>query len=223
MDPRLRVAVGASRRWYDDVFGLHGTPVHVERGLWSSLDRPPPFHSAAKTLEPHLDAARVLRAVDAFEHCTVADSFGDLDLDRCGFDLLFAATWVHRDASSTPEIWPAGWSQVETAEALAEWSAAHDYDQVLPPAVLHHPRFRILSCRRGGVLVGGGVIHRGDADVGISNAWGAGAATESDGLIAAASALHPDQVLTDYAYGAELDALLTSGFTALGPQLVWIR
>jgi hypothetical protein len=29
--------------------------------------------------------------------------------------------------------------------------------------------------------------------------------------------------MTDYEQGAELDALLAAGFTALGPQRVWIR
>ena len=218
------MAVDASRRWYDDVFALHSIPVRVERGLWWALGPPPPFHSAAKTLVPGVETDRVLRAVDAWEHCSVADSFGDLELDRCGFDLLFEATWVHRAPSEhAAGKLPTGWSLVDTTEALAEWSVAHDYEDVLPPAVLDHPRFQILACHRGGRLVGGGVTHRGDGDVGLSNAWGAGAATESGDLLAAASALHPGQELTDYEQGAELEALLAAGFSALGPQRVWIR
>ena len=112
---------------------------------------------------------------------------------------------------------------VDTEESLAEWSVVHDYEDVLPPAVLHHPRFRILACHRGGHLVGGGVTHQGNGDVGLSNAWGAGSAAESDELLAAASALHPGRAFTDYEQGAELDALLAAGFTALGPQRVWVR
>ena len=218
------MAVDASRRWYDDVFALHATPVRVERGLWWAQGGPPPYHSAAKTLVPGVETVRVVRSLDAFEHCGVADSFGDLELDRFGFDLLFEATWVHRAPSDgTAGELPAGWSLVDTAESLAEWSVAHDYEDVLPPAVLHHPRFRILACHHDGLLVGGGVTHQGDGDVGISNAWGAGAPTESGGLVAAAAALHPGQAFTDYDQGAELDALLALGFTALGPQRVWVR
>jgi hypothetical protein len=37
------------------------------------------------------------------------------------------------------------------------------------------------------------------------------------------SVLHPGRAFTDYASGAELEALLTAGFAALGPQRVWIR
>ncbi len=224
MDPRLRTAVEASRRWYDDVFGLHGTPVHVERGLWTALGPPPPFHSAAKTLMPGVDAVRAVRAVDAFEHCAVADSFGDLELDRYGFDLLIDATWVHRAPSPHPTTQlPTGWSVVDTPQSLAEWSVAHDYVDVLPPAVLQHPRFTILACHRDGRMVGGGVTHQGDGDVGVSNAWGVGSAAASGDLLAAASALHPGRAFTDYDEGAELDALLAAGFTALGPQRVWVR
>jgi hypothetical protein len=226
MDPRLRTAVDASRRWYDDVFGLHGIPVRVAGGLWSALGQPPPYHSAAKTLERRVDTARVVRAVDAFEHCSVADSFGDLELDRYGFDLLFEASWVHRGpVDHTTRRLPDGWSLVDTPDSLAEWSVAHDYVGVLPPAVLHHPSFQILACRRDGLLVGGGVTHRGDGDVGagISNAWGVGAVAESGELLAGASALHPGQSLTDFAEGVELDAMLACGFTALGPQRVWVR
>jgi hypothetical protein len=224
MDPRLRAAVDASARWYDDVFALHRIPVRVEDGLWSALGPPPPWHSAVKTLEPGVEVERVVRTAERFEHGTVADSFGDLELDRYGFDLLFSASWVHRDPSlDNTRGLPDGWSLIDTAESLAEWSLAHDYLGVLPPAVLHNPRFRILACHHGGHLAGGGVTHQGDPGVGLSNAWGAGAVAESDELLKAASALHPGQAITDFAEGTELDAMLASGFTALGPQLVWIR
>jgi hypothetical protein len=224
MDPRLLLAVDASRRWYDDVFELHGIPVRVEDGLWSALGRPPPYHSAAKTLEPGVELDRVLRAVAHLEHCSVADSFGDLALERHGFDLLFEATWVHRSAPPDPAVTlPPGWSQVEAPAALAEWSTAHDYDGVLPPAVLQHPRFRVLACHRDGLLVGGGVTHAGGAVVGLSNAWGAGVEGGPGELLAAASALHPGRAFTDYAEGAELDGLLAAGFSGIGPQRVWLR
>jgi hypothetical protein len=224
MDPRLLSAVEASRRWYDDVFGLHGIPVRVESGLWSALGPAPPFHSAAKTLRPAVEAARTVRAVGALEHCSVADSFGDLELDRHGFRLLFEATWVHHGpAHATARSLPAGWTVVDGPDTLALWSAAHDYEGVLPPSVLGLPQFRILACHRDGLLVGGGVTHDSGAVIGLSNAWGVGAVAESDELLEAATALHPDRSFTDYAGGAELEALLAAGFTALGPQRVWIR
>jgi len=44
----------------------------------------------------------VLLAVEGFEHCSVADSFGALDLSAAGFELLFDATWVHRAPLAEP-------------------------------------------------------------------------------------------------------------------------
>ena len=94
---------------------------------------------------------------------------------------------------------------------------------MLPAWVLDHDAFRILACHRGGRLVGGAVTHDGGGTLGLSNSWGVGLLTQSDEVLTVVSGLHPGRALTDYAYGAELEALLAAGFTALGPQRVWIR
>jgi hypothetical protein len=224
MDPRLRAAVDASARWYDDVFALHRIPVRVEDGLWSALGPPPPWHSAVKTLEPGIEALRVVRATAGFEHCAVADSFGDLELARHGFEVLFEATWLHRGPDGAASVaLPDGWSVVGNVAELTEWAAAHDYAGVLPPAVLDDARFRILACRRDGRLVGGAVTHDADGTVGLSNTWGAGLVAESDEVLRAVSSLHPGRAVTDYAQGAERDAMVAAGFTPLGPPRVWSR
>jgi hypothetical protein len=216
--------VDASLRWYDDVFALHGIPVRVGDGLWSALGPPPPWHSAAKALEPGIELARVVRSTAGFEHCAVADSFGDLDLAPYGFEVLIAATWLHRaPEAATPGVLPDAWSVVGDVDALGAWAAAHDYVGVLPEAVLHHARFRVLACHRDGRLVGGAVAHDGGGAVGLSNTWGAGRVSESGDVLRAVSALHPGRAVTDYAEGDERDAMVAAGFTALGPQRVWIR
>lgn len=227
MDARLRAAVDASLHWYDDVFALHGIPARSHDGLWCSLAQPPPWHSTAKTLEPGVDARRVVRAVAGFAECSVADSFGDLGLDEHGFELLFEAAWLHRPpapGSAPTGPLPEGWSLVRTESALAEWNAAHDYTGVLLPGVLSQPRFHVLARHRDGVLTGGAVTHRGSAVVDLSNLWGAEDDPDLyDEVLAAVSALHPGLAVTGYATGEELDALLARGFAALGPQRVWLR
>lgn len=224
MDPRLRLAVDASVAWYDDVFALHGIPAQVDAGLWSALGSPMPWHSAAKTVEPGVETERAVEAVSVYDHRSVADSFGDLALDDHGFTLLFEATWLYRgpvaDAGGDP---PEGWSVVADADGLAEWSAAHDYVGVLRPAVLDHPRFRVLACHRAGALVGGAVTHDGAGALGFSNAWGAGEVAASAEVLAVVAALHPGRAITDFAQGTELEAMLAAGFASLGPQRVWIR
>jgi hypothetical protein len=59
--------------------------------------------------------------------------------------------------------------------------------------------------------------------VGLSNTWGAGQVSESNEVLAAVSALHPGRSVTDYAAGAERDAMVAAGFVPLGPQRVWLR
>ena len=129
MDPRLRAAVDASARWYDAVFALHGIETWVQDGLWSALGRPPPCHSALKTLAPGIPGERVVRAAAGFEHCAVADSFGDLGLEGHGFEVLIEATWLYRDLDrvSVGHL-PEGWSVVAAGRAdgdLADAEAAH--------------------------------------------------------------------------------------------------
>jgi hypothetical protein len=225
VDPRLRAAVDASLGWYVDVFALHAIPARTRRGLWSALADPPPWHSAAKTLEPGVEAAHVVLATGGFERCSVADSFGDLALDRHGFELLFEAAWFHRPPTDGPSgPLPQGWSVVSTAPDLAAWNEAHDYTGVLVPGVLDNPRFRILARHRDGALVGGAVTHRGTDVVDLSNVWGGDDdPTMYDEVLAALQALHPGRAVTGYADGPELDEMLARGFTGIGPQRVWIR
>ena len=140
----------------------------------------------------------------------MADSFGDLDLDRHGFELLFEAAWFHGPAvDGPPGPLPEGWSVVSTAPDLAAWSEAHDYTGVLAPAVLDNPRFRILARHRDGALVGGAVTHRGTDVVDLSNVWGDDDPSLYDEVLAAVQALHPGRAVTGYADGAELEEMLT--------------
>lgn len=217
VDPRLAVAVEASRVWYDDVFALHGTPRTVDGALWRALADPPPYHSVAKTLAPGVRAAAVLETVRSG---TVADSFADLDLP--GFTLMFEATWVHHPGGSSGAV-PGAWSVITTPELLALWSRLHDYVGVLPAAVLDRPEFTVLGCFDGADLIGGAVLHDRSRGVGLSNAWVLpGRALDWEGLLAMARAVHPARELTDYASAEDLDSLLQLGFQAVGTQRVWV-
>jgi hypothetical protein len=219
VDPRLRLAVEASRAWYDDVFALHGVPTASDDDLWRALGDPPLYHSVVKTLRPGVPAWVVLEAVNGSG--SVADSFADLDLP--GFRLLVEATWVHH-AGGTRGAVPDAWSVVATPDALALWSRLHDYVGVLPPIVLDRPAFTVLGRFEGEDLVGGAVLHDGSRTVGLSNTWARpGHPLDWQEMVAAAHAVHPDRALTDYAYGEDLHGLLAAGFHAVGSQRVWLR
>jgi hypothetical protein len=226
VDPRLRAAVDASLAWYDDIFALHGIPASTDAGLWWALESSPPWHSEVKTTEPGVDVARVLAV---YEGGSIADSFGDLDLRPHGFTVLIEAAWVHHAPVAEPASdLPLGWTVVRDTGLLAEWNAAHDYAGVLIPAVLDHPAFAVLARHSGGALVGGAVVHRpagsGHGVVGLSNTWSAGSFdVDHAELLAVIGALHPGAGITDYAGGAELDAMVAAGYATIGPQLVWVR
>jgi hypothetical protein len=224
VDPRLRAAVDTSLAWYVDVFALHAIPTQVDGDLWWARRPPPPWHSCVKTVEPGVGVDRVLAV---HQHGSVADSFGDLDLAPYGFTVLVDATWAHHPPIDPPPSGlPGGWTVVRGAGLLEEWNRAHDYAGVLLPAVLGRPAITVLARHVHGALAGGAVVHRGDRPdvVGLSNTWSTtSAGVDHAEVLAVAAALHPGASITDFAEGADLDAMVAAGYAPLGPQRVWVR
>ncbi|WP_377644918.1 hypothetical protein [Oryzobacter terrae] len=223
-DARHEAAVRASLHWYEDVFALHGIPTTVADGLWRALGEPPRWHSAAKTLRPDVSVDQVRDAVAGFGHCSVADSYGTLDLGGAGFERLFTASWLHLEPLSEHGGWPPGWGTVDDEGELERWNDAFDTSGVLLPSMLGHPRFTVLACRAGGALVGGAVLHRTGEFVELSNCWAVGDGGEDiASMVACAGILFPQRPLVGYARGEELDRWCASGFRRTGPQVVWVR
>ena len=108
VDDRVVVAAANNAAWCDLICRLHGIPTSLESAFWVAQRRSPEFYPDAVTLLPHAAAEEVLRRCDGGRGCSVKDSFGTLDLARWGFDELFQAQWIFRDAgmssarSSTP-------------------------------------------------------------------------------------------------------------------------
>ena len=222
-DPRLLAAVGASRRWYDDVFALHQIAVGSDQGLWWAEGAPPRWHSAVKTLAPTTDPSQALQRMERHPQGSVADSFGLLDLVPHGFDLLFAAKWLHHRAvaATTP---PADWSRVVDADLMARWNEHHDTVGVLPTDLWAHPRFTVLARHDGDDLTGGAVLHDAGTVVGLSNGWSSGDhPLDPLELLVLAAATHPDRDVVDFAWGDDLEDMLGAGFEPVGPQHVWVR
>jgi hypothetical protein len=225
MDPRLVAAVETSRRWYDDVCAVHEVPVWCDDRLWVALAAVPAYHSTVKTLTPDVGRDAVLAAMERHPVGGVADSFGTLDLSADGYTLLLDATWLHHEGFDDA-VWPEGWSVVREEALLAAWAEAHDYVDVLVPAVLAHGGFRVLARVADGVPVAGAVIHDAGPVAGLSNGWssrGPVTALDHAELLACAAVLHPGRPVTAYAWGDELDAMLDAGYQPLGAQRVWVR
>ncbi len=219
----LLAAVGASRRWYDDIFALHRIAVGSDVTLWWAEGAAPRWHSAVKTLVPTTDPAPALRRMEGHPHGTIADSFGLLDLTGQGFDLLFAATWLHHPGVPAAAQ-PLGWSRVLDADLMDRWNRHHDTEGVLPSDLWAHPRFTVLARHDGDDLTGGAVLHDAGTVVGLSNTWAStDAPVDPRELLDIAADVHPGRAVVDYARGADLEAMLGAGFEPLGPMHVWIR
>jgi len=222
-EQRLLGAVAASRRWYDDVFDLHRIAVGSDGALWWAEAAPPRWHSAVKTLVPTTDPSGALLRMERHPHGGIADSFGLLDLAAHGFDLLFAATWLHHGGVRTGAR-PPGWTRVRDCELMARWNRHHDTVGVLPVDLWAHPRFSVLARQDGDDLTGGAILHDAGSVVGLSNTWSVeDLPLDPRDLLDLAAQTYAGRAVVDYARGAELEAMLEAGFEPLGPHHVWAR
>jgi hypothetical protein len=225
MDPRLRSAVDASVGWYDDLCALHGVGSILVDGLWSALGTPPPLHSDAVVVEPDVTADRVLARLDGRANCGVKDSFATMDLSVEGMELLFSATWIHREAQSNRgRRVPAGWVAVTGADQLSEWTGQHDTGGVLLPPLLQCAHFRILARYVDDRIVTGAVARLGSGAVDVSNVYAVpGHRVDWTELAEVVGAFFPGRPLVGYERGEALAAALDGGFSPLGELRVWFR
>lgn len=225
MDSRLRSAVDASIGWYEDICTLHGVGSMLTDGVWSALDPPPPLHSDAVVVEPSVTADRVLTRLHGRARCGVKDSFARIDLAIGGMELLFSATWFHREGGrSEPRAMPSGWVTVRTADRLAEWTGQHDTGDVLLPPLLRRGHFQILAKQVDDRIVAGAVARLGSGVVDVSNVHALpGHSLDWAELADAVGACFPGRPLVGYERGDALDAALAGGFVAVGDLRVWVR
>ena len=225
MDSRLRSAVDASVGWYEDICTLHGVGSILVDGVWSALDPPPPLHSDAVVVEPAVPADRVLMRLKGREHGGLKDSFATMDLSGEGMDLLFSATWIHREGGQgRGRAAPTEWSAVTTVSGLAEWTGQHDTGEVLLPPLLRRGHFRILARRVDGRIVAGAVARLGSGVVDVSNVYAVpGHAVDWAELAGVVGEYFPGRPMVGYERGDDLAAALDGGFVPVGELRVWIR
>ena len=225
MDLRLRSAVDASVGWYEDLCALHRVGSILADGLWSALDAPPPLHSDAVVVEPEVTAEQVLARLDGRERCGVKDSFATVDLAGEGMELLFSATWIHREAEpGRRRAVPAGWVAVTDPDQLSEWTGQHDTRDVLLPPLLRRAHFRILARYVDDRIVAGAVARLGSGAVDVSNVYAvSGHRVDWAELAEVVGTFFPGRPLVGYERGDALAAAQDGGFSPLGELRVWVR
>ena len=194
-------------------------------GLWSALDTPPPLHSDAVVVEPGVTADRVLARLDGRDRCGVKDSFATMDLAGLGMELLFSATWIHREpAPDRRPGAPAGWVPVTGADELSAWTGQHDTRDVLLPPLLRRAHFRILARYVDDHIVAGAIARLGSGTVDVSNVYAVpGHRVDWAELAEVVGAFFPGRQLVGYERGDALAAALDGGFVPLGELRVWVR
>jgi hypothetical protein len=107
---------------------------------------------------------------------------------------------------------------------MDRWNQQHDTAGVLPSDLWAHPRFIVLARRDGDDLTAGAVLHDAGTVVGLSNTWSAEDSVVDPGdLLLLAADAYPGRAVVDYAWGDELDTMVSADFAPLGPQQIWLR
>ncbi|GAA2214095.1 hypothetical protein GCM10009850_095590 [Nonomuraea monospora] len=193
-------------RWCDLMCRAHGVPGTFTPLAWTNPSRTPPYYPDAVTLSREATAADLLPHLDAGPGASIKDSFATLDLP--GFDVLFEAQWIHREA---PAGTGAPWQVVQDEEGLAAWERACGLSGLFLPALLDE-----ATVVHAPGLGSGAVLTATGPAVGVSNVFG-----DWDGVLAAAAELFPGRPLVGYE--SDPAPALRHGFTAIGPLRVWLR
>ncbi|MEV1003229.1 hypothetical protein [Nonomuraea sp. NPDC050202] len=201
-----REAARDNARWCDLMCRAHGIRGTFTDLAWTSPVRTPPYYPDAVTLSPGATAADLLPHLDAGPGASIKDSFATLDLP--GFEVLFEARWIHREA---PGRAGTNWRVVRDAAALAGWERACGMkDLFLPPLLDEATIVHAPDLSSGAVLTATGPA------VGVSNVFG-----DWGGVLATAAELFPGRPLVGYE--SDPAPALRHGFTTIGPLRVWLK
>jgi hypothetical protein len=104
------------------------------------------------------------------------------------------------------------------------WERAGPGGEAFPAALFSDENFAMFSGRRGGSIVAGGTLYRGDGVVGISNVVAdvdEAPAVWRD-LSALAESTFPGLAVVGYESGDELKAARKAGFEVGDPLRIWV-
>lgn len=224
MNDPITLAARNNARWCDAVYRSHGLRTTYGPRVWAVSGRSPDGYPDAVTLDRRVSAAQVLSKVDAGPGCSVKDSFATVDLAACGLEILFAAQWILRPASSDTFGQELCWRTVFRPADLSKWAAAHGMTDAFRAALLAERDVKILAAWDGTELVGGAVLNRSGPVVGVSNLFCRGADPRAvwQDVVRAAARLFPGLPLVGYESGDDLKHAMTTGFAPIGRLRVWV-
>ena len=198
----------------------HGKAGRFLEHCWVNASVVPRFYpnvvTTVRLADPaeQLSAVRILRDADLPGHWAVKDSFSTLDLAALGFDLLFEAQWIRKEAA--PDL---------ATRSRLRWQRTTEGNRLLPAALFADPDIAMFTGSRDGEVVAGGIANRAENVVGLTNvfAQGANAVSVWTDLAALAAVAFPGLPLVGYETGDDLAAAVDSGFQIGDPLRVWAR
>jgi hypothetical protein len=149
------------------------------------------------------------------------DSFCELELAANGFETLFGASWIWRDAGV--QVSSNGWERIGDEEGLVLWEAAWKQagsptpQRMFTRAMLQRPEIVFLGHWVDGEIEAGCIANISEKCIGISNVF---SRSPSGGLFAQAAAavasVAPDLPVAGYESGADLEHARMAGFESVG-------
>ena len=225
MDNRVRDALANNVALYEAVFRTHGVAHAIRGDIWLALDPPPSYYSNAIALSRKITSAEVAAALEDVAEGSVKDSFACLDLHRHGYEILFSAHWIYRQARPAAGATILTWSVVDSMLELASYRQAHGSADSILPGLLSDPDVTVAIGRSGKQMAAGAIFNRSGDVVGISNVF---IAMEKPALgwrdlILVAAERYPARAIVGYESGDELTAAIAAGFLDIGELRIWVK
>lgn len=220
----LTLAVREYAAWCDLVCRLHRFTPEGDGRLWWSARRTPDLVPDAVTLVPDVSVLDVLGRISDSFGASVHDSFAMLDLADQDWTPYADATWIARPPGiGAGDEAASAFAVVREKFPFAAWCRAWGGPAgVLPAGLRRASGVTVLGRDGDGGFSDGAIVHSteigGTPVAGLWHAFGAWADVAD-----AASHRHPEAWIVGYERGADLDAALAAGFTAIGPLRVWNR
>jgi hypothetical protein len=236
MNQESVICAANSVQWYEAIFGSHGLSGATVDGMWLSRDRPPPYYSNAVTVASSAVAAQTATIGDLVgtlrSPWSVKDSFSVLELSSLGFQPLFEANWIWRDAGDIPP--PARsdivWRRVATVAELERWEGAWRENgspatsRVFVPELLADPTIALFGAYRGDAIVAGCAANCSDEAVGFSNLFIAGGDDDrtTAEAVSEVGRFGAGLPIVGYERGERLASVGRLGFRSVGQLRVWL-
>lgn len=225
---RISQLVANNAAWIDMAMSALGMAGEFTPLLWQNFHDMPPIFPNADTLggteAEQMQAIETLVEQRKGKAVAIKDAWARLDLSTLGFEPLFEALWLYREAVSMPISSEIALERISSPEALAEFAIAcngEDLAYVYHPALLRS-EIAWIAARVDGKIVGGVTAVNAKGMNGINNLFAPDAATEK-ALIQAAVNAFPALSACGYERAEATAPYLDLGFAIEGKLRVWLK